>query len=273
MSFGLDVSHHQNPATVPWDSIAASASFCICRATYGRARDRQVAEHMRRARAVGLQVGLYAFFRPSQPPEDQVGAFLAAAQAAGYTPGDIVPTLDVEADPVPTMQAVTPGWEPKVRRMAEALGVAFGRAPIIYITQREWGMLGRPGWVLDHPLWVAHYTGAPRPATPGNMPALIWQHRVGPYSPTGPGGHFDVPGTLQLDQNRAFGPLPTATTVPWRDSPARPRTVEDADDGAEALALTIAARSAVDAILDDARDEMAGHDTDPIPPPPDTERA
>jgi hypothetical protein len=193
---------------------------------------------------------------------------MAAARAADMRPGDIVPALDVEADPVPTMQQVSPAWEPKVRRMAEALTVAFGAQCLIYITQREWGMLGKPYWVLDYPLWCAHYTGASRPATPGGIAPAIWQHRVGPYNPNGPGGHFDVPGTLQLDQNRSFGPLPLAKRVPWEDSAPRPFAPDDeADDGAEALALTIAARSAVDATLDDAREAMLDDaDTDPAPP-------
>jgi lysozyme len=254
-AFGIDVSHHQNPAAVPWDSIAATSSFCICRTTYGRMRDRQVAEHMRRARAAGLQVGVYHFFRPSQPVEDQCAALRAAAQAADYRPGDIVPALDVEADPIPTMQHVKPDWEPKVRRMAEAMAVAFGAQPLIYITQREWGMLGRPMWMTDYPLWVAHYTPRAKPATPGDVAATIWQHRVGPYSPSGPGGYFDVPGTLQLDQNRLLGRLPLAQRVPWEEG-STPRQLEEADDGLEALALSVAARSAVDDVLDDARREM-----------------
>lgn len=272
-AFGIDVSHHQNPATLPWDSIAATASFCICRATYGRARDRQVAEHMRRARAAGMQVGLYLFYRPSQPVTDQLAAFRAAAQAAGYQAGDIVPALDIEADPIPTMQRVDPTWEPNVRRMAEAMTAAFGAQCLIYITQREWGMLGKPWWVLDYPLWTAHYRDTLKPATPGNMPHTIHQHRVGPYNPNGPGGHFDVPGMLQIDQNRATGSLPVSRSVPWDELAAIKPAPEEADDGAEALALTVAARVAVDESHASGMRDMREPDTDPPEPAPDTERA
>lgn len=250
-TFGIDVSHHQKPAALPWDAIAAKSTFCICRATYGRMRDRECAEHMRRARGVGLLVGLYAFFRPSQPVADQVDAFCAAAQAAGYRSGDIVPALDVEADPIPRMQHVSPEWEPKVKQMADALTVAFGQPCFIYITQREYGMLGKPAWLLSHPLWVAHYTGAPKPATPGNAPWTIWQHRVGPYDPDGPGGYLDAPSSVQLDQNRAQGRLPIAQRTPWHwedTLPPAPPTGEDDDAGLnEALALSIAAFDAVTA--------------------------
>lgn len=269
--YGVDLSHHQNPATMPWDTIATTSSFCIVRATYGAGlRDRQCAEHVRRARAVGLQIGLYHFYRPSQNAKDQILAFRAAAQAARYEPGDIVPALDIEADPIPTMQHVSPAWQEGVLRVLDAMVGDFGNA-LVYITQREFGQLGKPAWILERPLWVAHYTGAARPATPGNKPALIWQHRVGPYDPQGPGGYTDVKGTLQLDQNQAYGPLPTSSHVPWgMVSPdPDPRGISvpagDGDDDAgwdEATALALAAQGAVDASHADGMREMTGHEID-----------
>jgi lysozyme len=268
--FGIDVSHHQNPATMPWDTIAATSSFCIVRATYGAGlRDRHCAAHVRRARQVGLQVGLYHFYRPSQSPKDQILAFRAAAQAARYEPGDIIPALDIEADPIPKMQHVSPAWQEGVLRVLDAMVGDFGNA-MVYITQREFVQLGKPPWILERPLWVAHYTGAAKPATPGNKPALIWQHRVGPYDPQGPGGYTDVKGTLQLDQNRSFGELPRSVRVPWgmvspdaRAFPSAPPIAADEDAGwDEATALALAAQAAVDAVQDDARAEMTGHEID-----------
>lgn len=210
VTYGVDVSHHQAPSAVPWDTIAATSSFCVARATYGSRRDRQVVEHVRRARAVGLQVGLYAFFRSTERPIEQLSAFRAAAQAAGYAPGDIVPALDVEADP--NVAEVSPMWEPAVREMCDALAKDYSGV-IIYITQREWRKLGMPTWVTQLPNWTAHYTSAERPLTPGNVEPLLWQHRIGPYDPSGPGGSFK--GDFVIDQNRAFGPLPVASRVPW----------------------------------------------------------
>lgn len=256
MTYGIDVSHHQKPAALPWDRIAHDSNFCIVRATYGAGlRDRECAEHARRARAVGLRVGLYHFFRPSQPVADQLAAFRSAAQAASYRPGDILPALDVEADPIPKMQHVSPSWEPDVRAMAAALSADFGGACLIYITQREFGLLGKPAWLLEHPLWVAHYTGAKKPATPGNRPCLIWQHRVGPYVPNGPGGYDQA--LPELDQNRAFGNLPIVQRVPWDLGAALPPpTPEPPDASLEALALSNAARAAVDAIREEAKGDL-----------------
>ncbi len=270
--FGIDVSHHQNPATIPWDKIAHDSSFCIVRATYGAGlRDRHCAEHTRRARQVGMQVGLYHFFRPSQNVENQIIAFRKAAQAAGCAPGDIVPTIDVEADPIPHNQPVTTEWEPGVKRMADALTVEFGAPCMIYITQREFGMLGRPEWMLSHPLWVAHYTGAAKPATPNNAPWTIWQHRVGPYVANGAGGYDKK--RPELDQNRANGPLPLAQRVPWGIVPPitlPPSEYQDNDDDwdelcAKAMAAQVDVTGALHA---DGMRELAGLETQP---PPDDE--
>lgn len=269
--YGIDVSHHQAPASLPWNIIRQSSDFCIVRATYGsKLRDRQCAEHIRRARAAELLVGLYHFFRPSQPVHEQLALFRSVAQAADYRRGDIVPALDIEHDPIPEPGTnVSPAWEPGVRQFAEALAAEFGALPIIYITQREWHMLGKPGWVLGHPLWVAHYTAAAKPATPGGIVPLIWQHRVAPYDPNGPGGHDSK--RPELDQNRAFGTLPTAPRVPWSIVSPDPRAFvpddEDDDDGlddallrAQVLSLQV---DVVTPIVADAMREMAGLPTQP----------
>lgn len=259
--YGIDVSHHQNPSSLPWSTFAKRSSFVIVRATYGTMGDKQCAEHVRRAREVGLAIGLYHFFRPSQPVDAQLAAFREIAAGAGYAPGDIVPALDVEADPVPKPGTeVSPAWQAPVKSMLDTLVSEFGNA-IVYITQREWGMLGKPAWVLERPLWVAHYTGASKPATPNNAPWLIWQHRVAPYDPDGPGGYDKAKPVL--DQNRLAGPLPRVARVPW----AKPETVpagviEDDPDEASledllARAEALRAQDARDARDQDHLDKMA----------------
>lgn len=208
LGYGLDISHHQDPKALPWDRIGGECEFVICRSTYGTMRDRQVVEHMRRARAVGVKVGLYHFYRSLQPLDDQLAAFSAAAEAAGYQPGDIVPALDVEDDP--KVAEVSPTWVSTVRAFVLALAQRFGAVPMIYITQRDWNRLGKPVWMLEHPLWVAHYTQAQKPATPAGAPWLIWQNRVGPFQPGGLGGLHQP---ASLDHNLCCGDLPTIGRV------------------------------------------------------------
>lgn len=238
--YGIDVSHHQNPASLPWPVFAESSSFCIVRGSYGTMKDRVTLEHLKRARAFGLKTGLYHFYRPSQDPGDQLAVFRLQLDAARIVEGDIVPTIDVEADPLPKPgMHVDLTWQAGVRFMLDALVEQYGDA-MVYITQREFGMLGKPAWLLERPLWVAHYTGAAKPATPGNKAAVIWQHRVGPYVPNGAGGY--VKERPELDQNRLLGELPlVAARAPFTlpAPPASPAFNEVEDDGLEDLLAEI----------------------------------
>ncbi len=206
IGYGLDLSHHQHPSKVPWDRFPGAVDFCICRAGYGSGlRDRHVVEHVRRARETGTKVGLYLFYRPSQPVEEQWELLRSVADSVRIGEGDIVPALDIELDPLPKKTPVDPSWEPFCRTLVERMVECWGDA-LVYITQREWGMLGKPAWVLERPLWIAHYTAAAAPASPGKAAPVIWQHRVGPFNPNGPGGYdSDHP---EYDQNRLLAPLP-----------------------------------------------------------------
>ena len=209
-AFGVDVSHFQNttaPAGVSWTTIGQKSSFAIVRATYGTSKDASAVAHVKNARAAGLQVGLYHFFRSTQSVADQLDAFCAQAIACGVGMGDIAPALDVEDD---LTAKLDPSWETGISALTDGLLTEFGEC-MIYITQRDFGRLGKPAWILDRPLWVAHYTQAAKPATPGNKPCAIWQRTVGPYNPGGPGGAIKP---MLLDQNVADGPLPLAKTSP-----------------------------------------------------------
>ena len=254
IGFGLDLSHHQNPTAMPWETWRGVVDFVIARASYGTMRDRHVVEHLKRARGIGAKVGLYAFFRPSQQWPDQMAVLRAVARDVGLGPGDIVPAIDIEKDPVPSPgRDVAPDWEPACRAMTAAMVAEWGDA-LVYITQREWRMLGKPAWVLERPLWCAHYTDAAAPATPSSMPATIWQHRVDDVDRNGGGGH-NTKARLQIDQNRLLRPLPLIRG-------AAPEAIDDATrertNGLVALTLQQAARGEL------PRDD---HDTDPAPPP------
>src|SRR5690606_363187 len=81
------------------------------------------------------------------------------------------------------------------------------------------------------PLWVAHWTGAAQPSTPGGAPWTLWQYRVGPFAPLGIGGVFRGEGLI-VDHNRAREPLPLCSRTP--SEPALPVARGDAgagDDG------------------------------------------
>jgi hypothetical protein len=271
VTFGIDLSHHNPTARVPWTKLSdLPGAFAICRATYGTMTDRLLVEHVTAARANSVRIGLYAFFRISQPVADQVAAFRKQADACGYELGDICPWLDIELDPLPTAQKVTPAWSGPAFEFATALRECFGACGV-YITQADWHALGKPGWVLDLPIWVAHWTGAAKPATPGGVAYAMWQFRVGPFDPRGAGGYDKA--HPDLDQNRAVEPLPTVTRLPGLSPLSLP--AEEADDPeledllfrAQVAAFERAAEIGQNAVSDGLR-IMSGNDE----PPPDTVR-
>ena len=200
---GVDLSHHQDPASLPWDAWRGTVGFVFARAAYGLRRDKHVEEHVRRARDIGAKVGLYLFVRTNQPIDAQFALLCDVAEACGIVPGDIVPALDIERDPFSGTGSkpdpgrdVRPEWSAPCERLAQQVQARFGDC-IVYITAREWRMLGKPRWVLDRPLWVAHYTDAAAPASPGGADPDIWQHRVA-----------SLAGSVPIDQNRLLGRLP-----------------------------------------------------------------
>ena len=213
---GCDVSQFQSPSLVDWRQF----DFGIVRMSYGARPDKHAQEHVKRIRTAGKMVGAYHFMLPNSSFEKQRDVFLAQATQAHLGEGDLLPCLDIEAYPdrfkvqIPTHWAqVSRTWADEdtdvLLQFRDEFDRIFGGF-IPYITQRDWHLLGKPEWLLERPLWVAHYpaTGSTVPlaraATPGNRPWRIWQQMVGPLSkrvqdPTNP---------KAVDQNVASSLLP-----------------------------------------------------------------
>ena len=174
---GVDVSVYQTPSAVP-----ADADFVIVRATFGAKLDRRAAEHVTALRQrERCAVGLYHFFVPGQSTADQVEAFSQVADQCAVGAGDLIPWIDVESPRGDGSMPPRPEWCPQLLDMVKALQDGFGQVGL-YITQRDWTLLGKPGWALELPLWVAHWRASPgHPASPGGIPPVFWQYRVGPW--------------------------------------------------------------------------------------------
>lgn len=214
LGYAIDVSHHQDPDALPWESFRGHVDAVMVRAAYGIRLDERARGHVQRARRIGAKVGLYLFFVHAQSESDQFVALQRAAESCGIGTGDVVPALDIEDDDGP----VSPSWAPKCESIVEKIVDCFGDA-IIYTTQRCFGMLGRPEWLLHRPLWVADWRDVSTPATPGGMPATLWQHRVGPFLPNGLAGYDKA--HPELDQSRILQPLPLVGYRPTEDDRAR----------------------------------------------------
>jgi len=190
---GIDISHWQDAERIDWAKLRETHQFVICRAAYGTMRDREVVEHVRHARREAFSIGLYQFFRACQDVQKQFDVLRVVDDDCGYESGDIVPGMDVEDDPGAPLgqRSVRPEWSAPAEQLSTLLVEQYGNASN-YLTQRDWVRLGRPGWVLDRPLWVAHWTEHPEPATPNDEAWAMWQHRVGKLPGVYPG---------DLDQN------------------------------------------------------------------------
>lgn len=260
--YAIDVSHHQDPEALPWRRFEGHVDAVLVRACYGaELRDKHAHEHVRRARDIGAKVGLYMFFRNIHSVQKQFYLFRSVADSVGLRESDIVPVIDIEHDPIPKPGSdVSPSWSKPAQELCDRIRELYSDC-MIYITQREWGMLGKPQWVLERPLWVAHYTHAVAPASPAGKPPVIWQHRVGPFVPNGPGGYDK--SRPELDQNRILGPLPLITRKP-PDSFLLIDTNDTRDDEWDEL------RERVALAQFDWRDLLDGVDDEPIP---DTEPA
>lgn len=207
--YGIDVSHHQDPDALWRNLIGDTADFCIVRASYGTRADRAAGRHVAHARRALMRVGMYAFWRPKQETKDQAAAFVAVASSCRLGDGDIVPAVDVESNDVSGERAA-PGWNEGAEAFCRQLEGIYGSPPILYMSRTTWLLLGRPDWPLYFPLWVPDYRPGPDVRSPGDMPPLIWQHRVSPWA--GPSdisiGDFDKERP-ELDHNRRFGILPS----------------------------------------------------------------
>lgn len=211
---GVDVSYCQNPTAINWDALAQTHRFCVCRSTYGTKLDSQLVRHAAEVRHVAMTLGLYHFWTEHHEQERQIRAFQSAAKLVRLGAGDLLPCVDIEDHGLrkgkPPKYPVSPEWAPRLHAFCTALLSEFGGA-IVYISPSDWLRLGKPDWLLELPLWVAHWTAKPEPDTPGGKPWALWQRRVAP-----------LPGISKapIDQNLARLPLPVIGDDSWLERKA-----------------------------------------------------
>lgn len=213
---GIDVSHHQNPDSIDYSRIAENHAFLIARAAYGTRPDSTFLDHAGRARAEGLVVGGYTFFRQQQQAQAQIDAFRQQFdQLLGGQGATIVPVVDLEWNtdydgPLDPIAHNTVG-----RRIVESLADEYGGV-MVYLAPGFWEALGRPDWLVEYPWWVAHWTEQPVPYRPAGSPEYaIWQWTEKGSTP-GYGGPLDL-NRLRPGQQLADLLVPFRDAVPTPD--------------------------------------------------------
>lgn len=190
---GIDVSKYQPPAKMRWARLRELGySFVYVRGvSMGKSLDVTAFDHVRNARSAGFRVGLYSFFHPDQPVEQQIALAREAHRVCGMLPGDLAPALDVES--LTNGPQARPSWVAPAVTILEALTEEHGAA-VRYHNVSDWITMGRPASLERWPLWLADYT------PPADLPCVIWQRRSASINPY---------GSEKLDQNAALGELPT----------------------------------------------------------------
>ncbi len=194
---GIDISHHQPPSLLRWDLLARDYAFCIARACYGTSADRHFARHIADARAAGLRVGAYMFFRQQQSVDAQLASFQAQMDLAHIAAGDIVPALDLEYNDSGADGPVdAAAHNAKGERIADVLATEYGDC-LVYMSPSHYVTLGRPQWLERFSPWVAHYTAADEPSWPAYWPAwAVWQrsgsHRHVGFRDGAEGAYLDL---------------------------------------------------------------------------------
>jgi GH25 family lysozyme M1 (1,4-beta-N-acetylmuramidase) len=151
---GIDVSYYQG--NINWTSVKnAGIKFAFLRVSDGTGfKDPKFATYWAQAKAAGLIVGTYQFFRPSQDVVAQAD-ILINALGGSYTPGDLPPVIDVEADGGLSPATVAA----RVRTWVDRVKLKLGVDPIVYTGKYFWrDEVGGPTSFVGNPLWIAQYT-------------------------------------------------------------------------------------------------------------------
>ncbi len=165
---GIDVSDYQ--PNVDWQAVARSGiAFAMIKATEG---DSFVCEvfprYWEQTKTNGLIRGAYHFFKPASDPIKQAYHFLKTVKLQD---GDLPPVLDIE-----TMGGLdATALCDRAAQWIDIIEKEIGFRPIIYTYPGFWQKLNTTRF-SDYPLWIAHYTTAEQPMTPGGWKTWVfWQ--------------------------------------------------------------------------------------------------
>lgn len=210
---GIDVSHWQKPNLVNYSELAKDHRFVIARATYGVSKDKTFLDHIARAKAVGLAVGAYAFYRPTQDVGDQLEAFGEIVEVAGIGTGWIPPALDIEDNEANGDGALSRDrYDDACHTILESWEAKWG-TPLVYTNPSSWFGIGSPRWLGDYLVWISHF-GVKEPRVPFKLPWHIWQFTGSGYmEKVFKGGALDINTCEKLPLLGKVTPLGTEKPI------------------------------------------------------------
>lgn len=177
---GIDVSRWNG--VVDWPAVAADgASFAICKASEGIThKDKRFIENWNGAKAAGLVVGAYHFYKFRQAGDVQAENFLSQIYKVWY-PGDpALFAVDLEWNPTddPNKPYIPPKGEAELAlEFVRIVEHDLKRPMLVYTAASFWQAAGNPEGFTVRPLWVSNFTNAAAPKMPkGWADWLIWQY-------------------------------------------------------------------------------------------------
>jgi hypothetical protein len=143
VTFGLDISHHQNIALDLHQCRREGIEFVFLKATEGSTFvDSEFGANLAEARAAGLLVCAYHYLRSTASAAAQV------ANVARVVPQDVPVIPDVEANS---------GSIGLTREFVTRLREAGYRVPLLYLPRWYWQQIGSPPLAGLPPLWSSRY--------------------------------------------------------------------------------------------------------------------
>lgn len=167
-SFGIDVSHHNGK--INWSEVKRNfkLQFVYVKATEGATYvDASYARNIAGARKAGFLVGSYHYFRMTSSAHDQFKNFV---KTIGDNKQDLLPMVDVET----TDRHSRKETQDSLNVFIRLVKAHFGRAPMIYATNRSYNEICAPDYNNYH-LYIGRYGKNP-PRIVGKGQYSIWQY-------------------------------------------------------------------------------------------------
>lgn len=180
---GIDLSHYQG--NVAWSTIGENRkmAYVYIKATEGGDNvDNKYAENLRKAKASGLKVGSYHFFRPKTSLQKQFDNFTAQCKAEDQ---DLIPMIDIEtkaglADSV---------FRDSLMTFLVMIEEHYRQKPLLYTGANFYDKYLSGGLIDEYKIMIAQYTDY-EPTLCDERSITLWQY-TGKGSIGGVKGHVD----------------------------------------------------------------------------------
>lgn len=181
---GIDLSHYQGD--VFWQAVGDNRkmAYVYLKATEGGDNiDSRYADNIRMAKAAGLKVGSYHFFRPKTAVHLQLENFTAQCRPEDQ---DLIPMIDIETTAKLSEEAFTDSLMSFLQLIEEY----YHQKPLLYTGRNFYNKYLSGGLVDEYKLMIAMYNTDEEPVLIDDRDITMWQY-TGKGSINGVKGYVD----------------------------------------------------------------------------------